>query len=189
MYRRGLEMKTAVSRALKSERGSISVLTIGLFVVLLSTALLLTDISSVYLAKRSLSLASEAAVQSGMKNLDQASYYSGEYNLTQMLVNSFGQPEEDPGIPIDCNAGINDVRRVLDSWQRHGAASARENVFNIELTDFECDGFQIYIESSAIARIPIPLPFINFSEVTINTHAGAVGERAETNNYSGFDIG
>ena len=81
------------------------------------------------------------------------------------------------------------MRQVLDSWQSYGAASARENVFNIELTDFECDGFQIYIESSAIARIPIPLPFINFSEVRINTRAGAVGERADTNNYSGFDIG
>ena len=189
MYRRGHEMKTVLLKAIKSERGSISVLTIGLFVVLLSTALVLTDISSVYLAKRSLSLASEAAVQSGMKNLDQASYYSGEYNLSQMLVNSFGRPEEDPGIPIDCNAGIKDVRQVLDSWQRRGGASARENVFSIELTDFECDGFQIYIVSSAIAKIPVPLPFINFSEVRINTHAGAVGERAESNNYSGFDIG
>lgn len=176
-------------QTLKSERGSTSVLTIGLFVVLLSTALVLTDISSIYLAKRSLSLASEAAIQAGMKNLDQASYYSGEYNLSQMLVNSLGHSEEDPGIPIDCEAGVNDVRKVLYSWQTHGAASIRENVFGIQLTDFQCDGFQIYIESSAIARLPIPLPYLNISEVRIKTYAGAVGERAETNNYSGFDIG
>lgn len=173
----------------KSDRGSISVLTIGLFVILLFTALILTNISSIYLAKRSLSLTSEAAVQYGMKNLDSKSYYSGEYNLNQLLVNSLGQAEVDPGIPIDCDAGLDDVRKVLSDWQREGAASTRANVVQIVLTDFQCDGFKIYIESSAIVQIPVPLPFIHLDQVEIRTHAGAIGERAETNNYYGFDIG
>ena len=176
-------------RALRDDRGSISVITIGLFVVLLTLALVLTDISSIYLAKRSLSLASESAVQFGMKNLDAQSYYSGEYNLNQLLVNSLGQPETDPGIPIDCEAGLRDVRSALNDWQVSGGASTRKNLENISLTDFQCDGFQIYIETSAIARIPMPIPFIDRDEVLIKTHAGAVGERADTNNYYGFDIG
>jgi hypothetical protein len=185
MYRLGRK----VFAQLKSDRGSISVITIGLFVLLLSTSLILTDISSIYLAKRSLSLATEAAVQYGMKNLDQEAYYSGEYNANQLLVNSFGEPQEDPGIPIDCNAGLKEAKQVLGDWQRDGAASVRENVENIVMSDFQCDGFGIYIESSAVARIPIPLPFLNLQEVEIRTHAGAVGERAATNNYYGFDIG
>jgi hypothetical protein len=176
-------------KLISGDRGSISVITIGLFVILLTLALVLTDITSIYLAKRSLSLASEAAVQYGMKNLDAESYYSGEYNFNQLLVNSLGQAEVDPGIPIDCEAGLSDVRRVLDGWQRNSSASKRENLSETLLTDFQCDGFQIYIETSAIAHIPIPIPFIHLERVAINTHAGAVGERAETNNYYGFDIG
>jgi len=176
-------------KRLQSEKGSISVITIGLFIILLTLALVLTDISSVYLAKRSLSLASEAAVQFGMKNLDAESYYTGEYNLNQLLVNSFGQAESDPGIPIDCEAGLRDIRQVLGEWQSRGSASVRENIEEISLTDFQCDGFQIYIESSATVRIPIPIPFARVEEVMISTHAGAVGERADTNNYYGFDIG
>jgi hypothetical protein len=176
-------------RVIKNDRGSISVITIGLFIILLSLALILTDISSIYLAKRSLSLASEAAVQYGMKNLDTESYYSGEYNLNQLLVNSVGQAEQDPGIPIDCSAGLKDVRLLLDDWQSNSEVSRRENVGSFLLTDFQCDGFQIYVETSAIARIPIPIPFIDLKEISINTHAGAIGERAETNNFYGFDIG
>jgi hypothetical protein len=45
------------------------------------------------------------------------------------------------------------------------------------------------METAAIAQIPIPIPFINQDEVAIHSFAGAVGERAKTNNYYGFDIG
>lgn len=182
-------IKNLLRRFTRDERGSISVLTIGLFIVLLTTAMALTDITSIYLAKRSLSSATEAALQNGMKNLDAQSYYSGEYNLNQLLASSLGAGETDPGIPIDCEAGLRDVREVLTAWQVRGAASIRENVDSLRLTDFQCDGFQIYIESSAMARIPLPIPFINLDEVPIYSYAGAVGERAETNNYYGFDIG
>lgn len=185
MYLLGRRLKAIC----KDERGSISVITIGLFVVLMSLALVLTDISSIYLAKRTLSLASESSVQYGMKNLDAESYYSGEYNFSQLLVNSLGQAEVDPGVPIDCEAGLSDVRQVLRAWQSASPATKRENMKEMSLSDFQCDGFQIYIETSAIARIPIPIPFINIDEVRIYAHAGAVGERADTNNYYGFDIG
>ena len=185
MYQRGRRLK-ALGR---DDRGSISVLTIGLFVVLLTLALVLTDISSIYLAKRTLSLASESAVQFGMKNLDAESYYSGEYNFNQLLVNSLGQAEVDPGIPIDCEAGFNDVRNVFNDWENVSPATKRGNLQGMSLSAFQCDGFQIYVETSAIARIPIPIPFINLEEVRIKTHAGAVGERADTNNFYGFDIG
>lgn len=180
-------LRSRVSKFVRDERGSISVITLGLFLLLLSTALVLTDISSIYLAKRSLTLATEAAAQRGMKNLDMESYYSGEYNLTQLLQNSLGTGESDPGIPIDCNKGLKDAQEVLASWS-HGDGS-RINLSNIELVDFSCDGFQIYIESSAQAEMPFSFPFLDFNSVTLSSAAGAVGERAETNNYSGFDIG
>lgn len=176
-------------RGLKSERGSISVITVGLFFILLSTALLLTNISSIYLAKRTLSLATEAAVQRGMKNLDADSYYSGEYNVTRALQNTFGNGESDPGIPIDCQAGAHDLQEVLQSWQGRDGALIRKNLEQIEVTNFQCDGFQIYLETSAYAYLPIPLPFLDIERVSIQTRAGAIGERAKTNNYYGLDIG
>lgn len=159
----------------------------GLFILLLSTALVLTDISAIYLAKRSLTLATEAAVQRSLKNLDAESYYSGEYNALQLARNLVGNGEEDPGIPIDCQAGVRDAEEILDDWE--STNSTRVNLDQLQLTDFQCDGFQVYIESSAVARIPIPLPFFRLDEVLIRSHAGAIGERAETNNFSGFDIG
>jgi Flp pilus assembly protein TadG len=185
MYQLGPRLR----QACRDERGSISLVTMGLFVILLTLALVLSDISSIYLAKRTLSLASESSVQYGMKNLDAESYYSGEYNFNQLLVNSLGQAEVDPGIPINCEEGLNDVRKVLSDFQAVSPATKRGNLQDISLSNFECDGFQINIETSAVAHMPIPIPFINFDEVTIKSHAGAVGERADTNNYYGFDIG
>ncbi len=157
--------------------------------VLFTTTIVLTDISSIYLAKRSLILTTEAAVQRGMKNLDASQYYSGEYNLTEMLGTAAGRGQKDPGIPIDCGAGKRDVEEVIFNWQTRGDSYNRGNINGVSLDSFECDGFQIYITSSAVANIPIPIPFTNIESVQIRTHAGAVGERAKSNNYSGLDIG
>ena len=172
---------------LQSTEGSIAVITIGLFITLLSTTLVLTDISAVYLAKRSLTSATEAAVQRGMKNLDSESYYLGEYNLTQLLQNSLGGGETDPGIPIDCDKGLKDAREVLESWSQ--SESSRINLTQISLVDFQCDGFQIFLQSDARAELPFSLPFAHLVSVQLSSSAGAIGERAETNNYYGFDIG
>ena len=187
MYRLGL--RNYCGNVFRDERGSISVLTIGLFTVLITLSMVLTDISSIYFAKRDLTLATEAAAQRGMKNLDTDSYYSGEYNLTQLLQNSLDDSEEDPGIPIDCDAGLRDAQEMLDDSAVRANRLLRANVNSVALSDFKCDGFQIYLESSATAILPIPIPFIDISKVSLSSYAGAVGERAETNNFYGFDIG
>jgi Flp pilus assembly protein TadG len=191
MSLRGLEVGWTIRKRLlgllHSTEGSIAVITIGLFFTLLSTALVLTNISATYLAKRSLTQATEAAVQRGMKNLDTESYYSGEYNLTQLLQNSLGDGETDPGIPIDCNKGLEDAREVLENWSR--TESSRINLIEISLVDFKCDGFQIYVQSAARAELPFILPFAPLNSLPLSSSAGAIGERAETNNYYGLDFG
>jgi hypothetical protein len=174
---------------LRNENGSISILTIGLFTVLLASALILSDISSVYLAKRTLILASEAAVQRGSKNLDQSAYYSGEYNTSKFFEGLIGLGEDDPGIPIDCRAGVRDAQEVLVNWQGHDATLTRSGIKGMQLTEFQCDGFQIYLESVATIKLPFPLAFLGIDEVTIRSSAGGIGERSETNNYYGVDIG
>ena len=183
------KVRAKFSFFIASESGSISVLTIGLFTVLLSSALIMSDISVVYLAKRTLILASEAAVQQGSKNLDQSAYYSGEYNTTEFLQGILGFGEEDPGIPIDCHAGLRDAREVLSDWQGRGATLTRPGISGLQLTDFQCDGFQINLKTTATVELPFPLTFIGISEVVIDSSAGGIGERSETNNYYGVDIG
>jgi hypothetical protein len=173
----------------QSERGSISVLTIGLFSILLTAALILSNITTVYLAKRTLIIASEAAVQRSAKNLDEAAYYSGEYNLTEFLQGLLGAGEEDPGIPIDCSAGLRDARELISNWNGQDKTIVRSGISEMQLRDFQCDGFQIYLQSSAIVELPFPFAFIGIEEVEINSSAGGLGERSETNNYYGVDIG
>jgi len=194
MYRPGhdvsaLAMTAKIINQIRSERGSISVLTIGLFSVLLASTLILTDISAVYLAKRTLILAGEAAVQRGSKNLDQSAYYSGEYNGTRFLQGLLGNGEEDPGIPIECEAGLRDAREILSTWQGRNKSIVRSGISQMRLRKFECDGFQIYIESSAVVDLPFPLRFIGINQFEITSSAGGVGERSETNNYYGIDVG
>ena len=194
MFRLGLDiplikLREKFLRVLQAEDGSISGLTIGLFSIMLTSVLILSDITAVYLAKRTLILASEAAVQRGSKNLDQSAYYSGEYNITEFAQGLMGFGEEDPGIPIDCNAGLRDSREVFDNWQGRGKEISRAGISGMHLTDFQCDGFQIYLESSAIVQLPFPFAFIGIRELEINSSAGGLAERSETNNYYGVDIG
>ena len=173
----------------REEDGSISTLIIGLFLLLLSLSIILTDITSIYLAKRSLTSITEAFAQRGMRNLDESAYYQGEFNAIQGLKGIAGAGEKDPGIPIDCAAGERDIQKSIFGSLIFGTPMSRANLRNVNLRVFSCDGFQIYIETSAFAVLPIPIPFIDLEEVAIYSYAGAVGERAKTNHFYGLDIG
>lgn len=186
MYHRGL----SALRALREDsRGSISIITIGLFSILLITSLIMTDVTSIYLAKRSLTLAAEAAAQQSLSNLDKALYYKGEFNSTKMSLNIWGAGENDPGIPIDCHEGRADALKVLESWSSLGEGISQSNLSEISMTNFSCDGFQIEVTVSGLAQLPIPIPFFEVDEVLLSSRVSTIGERASSNNYSGIDIG
>ncbi|CAB4628799.1 MAG: hypothetical protein F2602_05205 [Actinobacteria bacterium] len=181
--------ETPLWKALSSSRGSISVLTLGLFGIVLLTALILTNISAIYIAKRTLSLATEAAVQQGVKNLDMQAYYTGENNLSRAALTLLGLGESDPGIPIDCSAGSRDAEMVINSWSHRDSDSYSSNLSSIQISTITCDGFQMEISTVASVAIPIPIPFINLEEIRIQSRASAIPERADSNNYMGLDIG
>lgn len=186
---KGISRKVLLWRKFSSQRGSISVLTFGLFGIVLVTALILTDISAIYLAKRTLSLATEAAVQQGVRNLDMQAYYSGENNVSRAALTLLGFGEDDPGIPIDCSAGSKDAEMVIDSWSKRESDSHTKNLSSIQISAISCDGFQMEVTTSATFVIPIPIPFIDLEEVRIQTRASAIPQRADSNNYLGLDIG
>lgn len=192
MYRPGHKRvlnQALLWKKLSSQQGSISVLTFGLFGIVLVTALILANITAVYVAKRTLTLAAEAAVQQGVKNLDLSAYYVGENNLSRAAVTLLGLGESDPGIPIDCKAGAKDIEMVLKSWSDRETDVHSKNLSSIEIESIACDGFQMEITASASVFIPIPIPFVNLEEVRIQSRASAIPERAESNNYMGLDIG
>jgi hypothetical protein len=185
----GISTKGLLWRTLSSQRGSISLLTFGLFGIVLTTALILTNISAIYLAKRTLSLATEAAVQQGVKNLDMQAYYTGENNLSRTALTLLGLGEDDPGIPIDCGVGSRDAEMVINGWSNRDSDAHSTNLSSIRISAVSCDGFQMKISTTALVAIPIPIPFINLEEIRIQSQASAIPERADSNNYMGLHIG
>jgi hypothetical protein len=177
----------------KDERGSISLLIMSLFMSTLIVLVILTNISSIYLAKRALTQASEAAVQRGVRNLDLQTYYQSDYNFWQFAWNLTGEGETDPGIPIDCQKGRDDALSAMAKWMQLSeskeTANGRENLEDIKVNRVECDGYQLTISTSADVRLPFLLPFINLDYVEISTTVASIAQRRITTNYYGIDIG
>jgi hypothetical protein len=176
-------------RLWRDERGSLSILVMSLFITSLIIVAILTDISSVYLAKRSLTQATEAAAQRGSRNLNLESYYRGEYNLSRFLLGLTGLGEKDPGIPIDCELGRRDAINALNDWSRRGATIMRKNMSAISLVDVNCDGYEIALKTSSVAALPFVIPFTGIEKVTIYSSVGSIDERRNTSNYYGLNIG
>ena len=174
---------------LRDDKGSLSVLILGLFLVILITLMILTDVSSVYFAKRSLTQATEAAVQRGVRNLDLGSYYRGEYNIKTFIRNLSGEGERDPGIPIDCEKGRKDSINAISEFSRDRESLLGSQLGEIRVDQISCDGYQLSIQTSSTARLPFVIPFINIGSVEITSHVGAFDERKITTNYYGINVG
>lgn len=153
---------------------------------------ILTNISSVYLAKRALTQASEAAAQRGVRNLDLDTYYQSEYNLWQFAGNLFGEGEIDPGIPIDCQKGQIDAYQALSRWielSNLGSFShGRSNLNEITINRIDCDGYEMTISTSAKVSLPFVIPFTELKSVAISSHISSIAQRKITTNYYGIDI-
>lgn len=176
-------MGVKIRNFLTDEEGSLSVLILSLFMTILITLVLLTDISAIYFAKRSLTQATEAAAQRGVRNLDLDAYYRSKYNLTQLLINLTDAREKDPGIPIDCSQGEVDARAAINEL-----SSDRINLFGshlgvISVDEIACDGYQLSLHTSSIAQLPFVLPFIDIESVEIHSHVGTFDERKITTSY------
>ncbi len=165
----------------------------SLFMSALIVLVILTNISSVYLAKRALTQGSEAAVQRGVRNLDLETYYQSDYNLWQFAWNLTSQAESDPGIPIDCQKGREDALSTVARWMElsrtESVANGRKNLEDIRVSSIECDGYQLTISTSADVRLPFILPFIKLDYVEISTTVASIAQRKITTNYYGIDIG
>jgi hypothetical protein len=182
-------MQRMREKLLRDERGSISILIMGLFLLSVITLMVLTDISSVYLAKRTLTQATEAAAQRGVSNLDLQKYYEKSYSAVRFGLNLLGDGEKDPGIPIDCIKGRADAIDAMNSWIGLDASITRKNLLAIRVEEISCDGYELGIRTSARVVLPFNLPLLNKSEVPITSKVGIFDERKVTTNYYGVNIG
>jgi hypothetical protein len=166
---------TRLRTCLKNEEGSISVLVFGLFAVVLLSSVVLTDISSIIVAHRSLIQATESAAQSAAHALDLDNYYQGKHSALSFLVS-----DASPVIPIDCAAASKRANETLsdiaNTTNRNQSGSSRKLVrrelSDLRISDFQCNGTEVLITTSAKAWLPISLSLFSFESVQLTASAG-----------------
>ena len=180
--------RSKVSFTLKDERGSISILVGGLFLITVSLLIAITSVAEVAIAKRSLTQATESAAQRGVRNLDHKAYYQGEFDEITMVSNLFGAGPNDPGIPIDCQSARGDVSQALRDWVNGDQSLTRVELSDLQIQDIRCDGFGLQVTVKARVTLPITLPFLDLKTVAIESTVGTTNTREEGLYLFGFRI-
>lgn len=165
-------------KRLTDESGSLSVVIIGLFIITVTSLMVMSDIASVFVAKRSLVQATEAAAQRGVHTLDESAYYVGKGNMfTAPLAALTARPHR--SIPIDCNRAVFNVMLELHNWSNDDGAMKRNELKGIVLTDLQCDGTSIEISTYAEVVFPFRVPFTRMDSAFLTASAGTTNEVQE----------
>ena len=180
-----------VIRRLKNEDGSISVLVFGLFSVVLLSGVVLTDISAVLVAQRSLVQATESAAQSAAHALDLDTYYQGKHSVLSFLVS-----DASPVIPIDCKAASSRAREALAdianttqlNYGDYSKQLLRRELSNVQISDFKCNGTEVLITTSAKAWLPISLSLFSFESVDLSASAGTTSVKKRVLSIFGINF-
>lgn len=160
------------------ETGSIAVIVIGLFVITVASLMVMTDVSTVIIAKRSLVQATEAAAQRGVHTLDKGSYYQGKANMFTVPM-SLLTHRAHPVIPIDCNRGGLEVLLELHSWSNDDSDLKWHQLKGIQLTAYECDGQSLAIQTRSEVNLPFKVPFSSKDSVFLTASAGTINQVQE----------
>ena len=157
--RRGLRKKTP---AIEGESGSISVLTIGLFLLTVALLVIITDIGSVIAAKRSLIHITESAGIRATHQLNLEEYYRGAVSME---------------IPINCDMALASVKDELGQWFTSNSEMKRRELTQVELLDFSCNGNRIELTTLAQAKLPFSLPGAALPYVELHATVGVESNR------------
>jgi hypothetical protein len=175
---RSLKILAFFKKISSDETGSIAVVVIGLFVITVASLMVMTDVSALIVAKRSLVQATEAAAQRGVHTLDKASYYQGKANMfTVPMALATGRPH--PSIPIDCNRGGLEVLLELNSWSRDQGDMKWQQLKGIQLTNYQCDGQSLAIDTRSEVNLPFRVPFTSTDSVFLTASAGTANDVQE----------
>jgi hypothetical protein len=176
---------------LRNEDGSISVLVFGLFAVVLLSGVVLTDISAIIVAKRSLVQATESAAQSAANALDLETYYQGKHSALSLLVS-----DASPVIPIDCEAASIRASQTLadianTANRNYGGSSKqliRRELSDVRISEFQCNGTEVLITASAKAWLPISLSLFSFESVDLSASAGTTSVKKRVLSIFGINF-
>lgn len=176
-----------VRRKLVSEKGSISVVVIGLFVITVASLMVMTDVSALIVAKRSLVQATEAAAQRGVHSLDKREYYQGKGNMFTAPM-AIATHRAHPVIPIDCARGGVEVLLELNSWSNDENDMKWQQLKGIQLTNFSCDGSTLEISTRSEMKLPFKVPFTTTDSVFLTATAGTMNQVQEGFYLFGFRV-
>ena len=163
---------------MSDESGSIAVIVIGLFVITVASLMVMTDVSTVIVAKRSLAQATEAAAQRGVHTLNKNSYYQGKANIFTVPM-AIATNRAHPVIPIDCNRGGFEVLLELHSWSNDDSDLKWHQLKGIQLTNYQCDGQLLDIETRSEVNLPFRVPFTSIDSVFLTASAGTTNQVQE----------
>jgi len=163
---------------MSDESGSIAVIVIGLFVITVASLMVMTDVSTVIVAKRSLAQATEAAAQRGVHTLNKNSYYQGKANIFTVPM-AIATNRAHPVIPIDCNRGGFEVLLELHSWSNDDSDLKWHQLKGIQLTNYQCDGQSLDIETRSEVNLPFRVPFTSIDSVFLTASAGTTNQVQE----------
>jgi hypothetical protein len=166
-----------LSSKVRDERGSISILTIALFLITISLLMITTNIATVTLAKRTLTQSAESVAQRGAHFLDEDAYYSGKFNAITMVQNLFGQGPDDPGIPIDCQKAQAGIAEAMDDLANESELLVDKGAHNLEIVDIICDGRDLRVALQVEVDLPFQIPFLNLRSVTLISSATTFNQR------------
>lgn len=145
-------------KRLRDEDGSISVLTIGLFLISVVLLILVTDVASISVARESLVHVSEAAAIRASHSVDLGSYYRGDTGVS---------------IPIDCQVAYQKAAEEISLWTQSDGSIHRAELQQVWMTDFSCSGNRVQLSTSARAILPFRLPQ---SATSVDIHATVEAE-------------
>ena len=167
-----------IKNRLRDEQGSLNVVIIGLFVITVASLMVMTDVATVMVAKRSLSQATEAAAMRGVHTLDRDSYYTGKGTMLTTPISLINNREH-AAIPIDCDQAVIDVMLELHNWSSDDTTMKRPELQGIVLSDFSCDGISIDISTYAEVKFPFTVPFTSMDSSYLTSSAGSTNQVQE----------
>ena len=166
------------SKVLSDERGSLSIVIIGLFLITVALLMVMSDVATVLVAKRSLAQATEAAAQRGVHTLDKSAYYTGKGTMFTAPLAILTQRDHSP-IPIDCNRAVFNVMLELSNWSNDDGSMKRHELQGIVLTDLQCDGSSIEISTYSQVKFPFTVPFSRMDSAILTATAGTTNQVQE----------
>jgi hypothetical protein len=151
------------SRALQEESGSISPLIMVYFVIAMSLTFLISNLASVYIARRDLINLTEGALSRAVQELDEVAYYY-QLPIPEMFTG------ESKKVPINCSdAGRTFSREIAllatSKLDLYGQSLAQVNG-DITLKAFNCDGKTLSVTLQQVHQLPFKLRVFGITEFT-----------------------